>query len=121
MNSPLQLTARPAALQSVQTWRIFVTSSRAQWQPLGVGGHLLASPQPAWGTGAQKLSPCKSASALDTSEGTPQRFRHRPPLLSPDAVAKTLIIHEVEDPRVPPPPQSLLFAVSHMWDGAQMQ
>ena len=37
-----------------------------------VGGHLLASPWPAWDAGARK-----SASALDASHSTPERLRHR--------------------------------------------
>ena len=47
LNSPLQLThfARPAALLTEQTWRVFVkTTSLAQKHPLGVVGLLLASP-----------------------------------------------------------------------------
>ena len=90
MNSPLQLTplARPAALQSVQTWGLFVMSSHAQEQQHGGSGHLLASPQPAWDAGAQTMSPRESASALDTLEDVLQLLHHRLLLLNPDTVVR---------------------------------
>ena len=49
MNSPYKLTsfARPAALPTEQTWRVFVRTSHAQKHPLGVVGLLLVSHRPA--------------------------------------------------------------------------
>ena len=47
--------------------------------------------------------------------GTPQHLRHRRPLLNPDAVAKTSVIHEVEDLESHHRSQSPPFAVfSHV-------
>ena len=77
-----------------------------------VGGHLLASPQPAWVAWAQTMSPRESSSALDALEGIPQRLRHRPPFLNPDTVVKAQAIHEVEDPKVPPLPTISAFSRS---------
>ena len=55
-----------------------MTSSHAQWQPLGGGWSIVRSPQRAWDAGVQTMSPRKTDSGLDASEGTPQR----PPLLT---------------------------------------
>ena len=72
-----------------------MTSSLARWQPLGVGGHLLSSLEPAWRPGAQTLSLRKTISALDAAEGNPHSLRRRRPLLSPEAVLSAMVIHEV--------------------------
>ena len=61
------------------------------------------------GTVGFRRCPRKSASALDASEGTPQRLRHCPPLVSPDAVAKHWSSMKWETHRGAPPPAMSTF------------
>ena len=80
MNSPLVHARRPPGCPPVGTDLAGLVASRATtvtW--CGLVDHLLASLQPVWEVG---VSPRKSASAPSALEGTPQRPRHRPPLLT---------------------------------------